>query len=329
MSVAAPEPPLRHPPSFLVVGAAKAGTTALHEYLSQHPQIHVPARQEPSFFAFEGQRLDFRGPHGTAASVNSTTVRSASEYDALFADADDATASGEVSPVYLYWRGTAERIHARVPSVRLCVLLRHPVDRAFSAFMHAHRENKEPLADFRAALAAEPERIEERWGFLWRYADMGCYAAQLRRYLRVFPRDQVMVALYDDLQADPIALCQRVYRFIGVDPTFRPDVSVRHNMSGVPRSPLLQSLLRRNGPLAGAARTVAPLVGRQRLRRAQVRATSRNLQRRHLPTEQRTELVERFRGDIEAVERLVDRDLSHWYAPSGSLDARSHPPVGR
>jgi len=305
-------------PNFLVVGAAKAGTTALHEYLGQHPQVFLPDRQEPSFFSFEGQPVDFRGPAGSEAAVNQTAVRSLAEYEALFTVASPGVLRGEVSPVYLYWPGTAERIRARLPEVRICIILRNPADRAFSGYMHAVREGKEPEADFAAALAAEPQRIRDNWGFLWRYADLGHYPAQIRRYLDVFPPEQIEIVLYDDLQKDPVALCRRLFRFIDADPSFQPNISVRHNVGGRPRSRAVHKLLRRDGPLRSLARTAAPILGRERLRRAQVRLSSANLAGQALPAQQRAELVAAFRLEVEELAELIGRDLQAWLEVEGA-----------
>jgi hypothetical protein len=298
-------------PTFLVIGAAKSGTTALHHYLRQHPDVFLPASQEPSFFSFEGTRPDFRGPGGIAASVNTGAVTDLDAYRDLFRPAGGRAARGEVSPVYLYWPGTAERILAHVPDVKLCVILRNPVDRAFSAYMHAVREGKEPL-EFPSALVAEPERIAQRWGFLWRYADLGHYTEQLRRFYDVFPASQIHVGLYDDLQRDPVGVCASVQRFIGVDDGFRPDVRVRHNVSGAPRSRAVQQLLSRKGPLRPLATGAAALVGRQRLRRWQVTLHNANLRTVEFPEDVRAELVDRFSAEIDELAGMIGKDLSHW-----------------
>lgn len=302
-------------PTFVVIGAAKSGTTALYKYLGQHPEVYVTPQEEPSFFAFADQPPQFRGPGGIAASVNTMTVTSREAYEELFADARPHQSRGDVSPVYLYWPGTAERLSALVPDVRIIAVLRHPVDRAYSAFMHARREGKEPLDDFRAALQAEESRIAAGYGFLWRYQDLGRYAAQLQRFQRVFPRNQVMVALYDDLVADPTALTRRVQEFIGVDPSFVPDTSLRHNASGIPRSRMAYRLLRSDSALARGARRLAPVAGVERLKTVQVRLRTRLLRREGLDPAVRGELVQDWREEIERLADLLDRDLAHWLTP--------------
>lgn len=308
-------------PTFVVIGAAKSGTTALYNYLGQHPEVYMTPREEPSFFAFADQAPRFRGPGDTEASVNYTTITSRAEYEELFAGAKPAQARGDISPVYLYWPGTAERLASLVPDVRIVAVLRHPLDRAYSAFMHACRESKEPVSDFRAALLAEPARIADNYGFLWRYNDLGRYAGQLRSYLEVFPREQVLITLYDDLAADPHGLCARVQDFIGVDPFFVPDTSIKHNMSGIPRSRMLYRLLRSGSWVAEGARRVAHLVGDDRLKRLQTRLRGGLLRREELDPALRDELLGEWEEEIQQVAALTGHDLEHWLrrkVPRGS-----------
>lgn len=304
-------------PDFVVVGAAKAGTTALHHYLGQHPAIFVPQRQEPSFFAFAGDSPRFRGPGGSQASINRTAVTGLTEYGHLYERARQCQVLGDVSPVYLYWPSTAGTLRQCVPRIRIIVILRHPVDRAFSAYMHAQREGKEPIADFREALAAEPERIAQDWGFLWRYAALGDYLPQLRRYFDRFSSEQIKVVLYEDLQDDPVALCRQLQAFVGVDASLVPDVSVRYNVSGVPRSRGVHRLLRPGGVLGRSARRAAPLIGKERLQRWGIQLQTHNLERRRLDSAVRSALLPRFCSQVAELGQLIGRDLSHWLDREG------------
>lgn len=301
-------------PNFVVVGAAKSGTTALHQYLSQHPDIYLPERQEPNFFAFEGHPPNFRGPRGTAASVNRISITSLEDYRALYRPVASQTAVGDVSPVYLYWPAAAHAIKRHVPDAKIIVSLRNPADRAYSAYMHARREDKEPLEDFRSALEAEEQRIRDNWGFLWRYADLGRYGSQLPRYYDLFPPERIKVVLYDELARDPVGVCRQLQRFLEVDASFTPDVGLRHNVSGLPRSRLMHRLLGRDSTLAAVARTAAPVLGKRRLQDAQVRLRNRNLARTRPPRPRPDSLLPDYRADIRRVEALTGRDLSHWLA---------------
>lgn len=300
-------------PTFLVIGAAKSGTTALYSYLGQHPDVYVPALQEPSWFSFDGQTLEFTAPDGAEPALN-RSITERSIYEELFADAAPGQARGDVSPAYLYWPGTAEKARSEVPEARVLAILRNPVDRAYSAFMHARREGREPLADFRSALEAEPERISRNCGFIWRYRDLGRYPIQVRRWLDQFPPDQIMFGTYDEFSADPVGFCRRAQAFIGVDDGFTPRTDVRYNVSGVPRSRTAYRLLGSGSWPSRALRRIAPASARQTLKRIQARTRSRLMQRVPIDPELRAELVAAWRPEVEELSALVDLDLEPWLA---------------
>jgi hypothetical protein len=306
-------------PNFFVVGAAKAGTTALYSYLRQHPQVFIPDRQEPSYFSFAGSKPSFTGPDGLAPSINISAVTERDEYEKLYVGVGLDNARGDVSPVYLYWPGTAERLADEIPDARIVAILRHPVDRAYSAFMHARREEREPIEDFASALDAEAGRIADNCGFIWRYRDLGRYAQQLSRWLSVFPRDQILVESYDVFAADPRAVCRRVQDFVGVDVAFTPDTDLRHNVSGLPRSRALRRALRSGNRLGGTVRFMAGDRGVERLKRLRERLETALLQRIPLDPEMRAQLTAEWRPDIEDVADVVDFDVRTW------LDDRSVP----
>ena len=153
-------------PNFLIIGSAKAGTTSLHYYLNQHPEIYMTAVKEPRFFALEGKNLNFSGPDKDI--INSTSVTTYEEYIALFEEVSSEKAIGETSPLYLYSEKAIQRIHHYLPDVKLIVILRNPIDRAFSCYTHLLREGYESLS-FADSLKAEEGRIHDNWAHLWHY----------------------------------------------------------------------------------------------------------------------------------------------------------------
>lgn len=219
-------------PNFLIIGTAKAGTTSLYRYLAQHPQIYMSPIKEPNFFALEGQEVDFCGP-GDEMYIKQFSVTDCGGYEGLFEGVSSEVAVGEVSPLYLYSRAAPHCICSYAPETKLIVILRHPVERAYSAFLHLLRDEREPLGNF-AALRVEEKRVQENWEHIWHYRGMGFYAAQLGRYYRHFSPEQIRVYLYESLQREPLALIADILRFLGVDETFRLDISVRYNEPGIP-----------------------------------------------------------------------------------------------
>ncbi len=217
-------------PNFIILGAAKAGTTAVYYYLMQHPQIHVTPLKETNFFALEGQPLRFSGP-GDDEYVNRLSITTLDAYQEQYRYAQGKSAIGEASPLYLYHPRAPERIHHYVPDSKLIAFVRNPVDRAFSAFLHLVRDKREPFTDFRLGLQAEKERIAAGWEHIWHYKQMGLYYAQLQRYYALFPRTQIKIFLYKDLRTNPVGTMQEIFRFLEVDPAFVPNMSQRHNVT--------------------------------------------------------------------------------------------------
>ena len=121
-------------PNFLIVGAAKAGTTALHEYLQQHPQIYMTPTKETNFLAFEGEVLNFHGPGDE--SLQDFSITDLKTYQAEFQQVTNELAIGEACPSYLYLPKAAKRIKQYIPDTRLIAILRNPVERAYANFLH-------------------------------------------------------------------------------------------------------------------------------------------------------------------------------------------------
>jgi hypothetical protein len=301
-------------PDFLLIGAAKSGTVSLYHYLKQHPGIFMCPVNECNFFALHGVDLDaaFRGPVDRE-TVERYCVRDPAAYEALFDAAVPGQRRGEASPLYLYSPVAPQNIRQSMPQARLIAVLRQPADRAYSNYLHYRRAGIEPLPTFAQALAAEPERIAGGWGPwpFWHYRQVGFYAAQVQRYYEAFGRDQVMVCLYDDLWADPVALLQKMFAFIGVDPTFAPDVSVRHNIAGRPKNHRLYSLMTRPNALKQVVNTVLPVTVRARLRDW---IHGWNVTTPPFDPALRRRLNQGYREDILALQALIGRDLSHWLA---------------
>ena len=188
---------------FIIAGVQKAGTTALFDYLSDAPDVALSREKETHFF--DDDSRDWARPdYG--------------DYHALF-DAPDGRPRGEATPIYLYWPNSLERIRAYNPKVRLVVLLRDPVARAWSHWRmeYARGFEKNPFA---WCIRQGRMRLfeSEPWGFhrAFGYVERGFYGEQMERLLGLFPKDQLLVLRAEDLQADPGAVLAAVRRFLGL-----------------------------------------------------------------------------------------------------------------
>ncbi|MBA2713837.1 MAG: sulfotransferase [Rubrobacteraceae bacterium] len=295
-------------PNFLIIGAGKSGTTSLYHYLRQHPEVYMSPMKEPKFFCFEGESPNFRGP-GDDVEINRKCVTTVDAYSALFGGVADEKAVGEASSMYLYLPKSPGRIRHHLPDARLIAVLRNPVERAYSSYLHCVRDRGEPLGDFAEALREEEDRINKGWGPLWHYKTAGFYFAQLRRYFDTFERRRIRIYLYEDLKYDAAGVLEDIFGFLGVDDSYAPDISLRHNVSGVPRSRILHALLNKPNPIKTAFKPLVPAGPRKVLNH---KITGRNLVRPQLSPDVRRELTEAYAGDILRVQDLIQRDLSKW-----------------
>lgn len=304
-------------PNFLVIGAIKGGTTSLYHYLKQHPQIYLSPIKEARFFAVE-----FDQPMDTGFN-RFAPVKDLESYCALFEQVTDEKAIGEVSPQYLCSPVAAANIKAHIPDAKLIAVLRNPVDRAYSSFMHHVRDGAEPLTNFADALAAEPDRIQQQYGPLWHYKQAGFYYEQLQRYYACFDSSQIKIYLYEDLRHNLPGVLQEIFQFLEVDPNFMPDTRTKHNVSGVPQNAYLHQTLSKRNPAYRALRSTLnylPQLKSSVKESAVLKAYQRwvdqiktqNLVKPVLSDELRVKLTQAYRTDILQVQDLIHRDLSHW-----------------
>lgn len=303
-------------PNFLIIGAAKSGTTSLHHYLSQHPEVFMSPFKEPQFFAYEGQRLsgfsgDWIPQNYKNVGIEYRDPYNLDTYQQLFRGVQDEVAIGEASTYYLYRSETIANIKKHIPNAKLVAILRHPADRAFSQFsMMRSTQTRESLKEFSAALAAEPERIAANWVPDWHYTQLGFYHRQLKPYYEAFGAENMFVCLYDDLKRDPEKLLEDLFSFLGVDETFKPDTEKRHNVSGShPRNDHVHNLMKTPHPFKTALRSVLPERVYQKAAEAVLRW---NQAKPTLSPRVRRELTQLYRDDILLLQDLIGRDLSHW-----------------
>jgi Sulfotransferase domain len=269
-------------PNFLIIGAAKAGTTSLYHYLRQHPDVYMSPVKEPAYYASPGG--------GSAA------VRTRAAYEGLFEAATAERARGEASPQYLNDEAAPGRIAADLRDVRLIVSLRNPVDRAYSSYLG------------RLAGGTERRRIDEALRRGTYYFDSSLYHASLTRYFTRFDRTRIKVLLFDDLAADSRATLQQICEFLGVQRDFAFDASVKYGSAMTPRSPAANALF---WTIVHAARRHLP----DGLRNTGLAGRAQHVLVRPpdpLPAAIRQQLQADFRDDILRTEALIGRSLAAW-----------------
>jgi hypothetical protein len=221
-------------PDFLLLGAPKCGTSALHAALARHPELFLSEPKEPKFFLTDGPPPSAGGGPGDVPTWGEHVWRR-EEYEALFAAAPAGARRGESTTFYLYDRGAHRRIGELLPDARLVAVLRDPVERAHSNWAHLRGAGLEPESDFLTALEREDDRIAAGWAHFWHYAALGRYGGQLEDLFTLFPREQVLLVRYRDLRDDPGSTVDRVCRFLGVTAGVVTDVprrNVRPDVTG-------------------------------------------------------------------------------------------------
>lgn len=294
-------------PNFFIVGAAKSGTTSMYYYLKQHPQVFMPEHRKESRFFSGLSPEQFPGPGRRYVEF---AVISWEAYRQLFEASQAYLARGEACTTYLYcYDKTIPHIIDRLgPPVKIIIMLRHPVDRAYSNYLQHVRDGTEPLT-FEEALEAERTRSGEGWWLGFRYRGQGCYYEPVRAYRKAFGSDRVHVVLFDEFGVDTARGVERVFQFLGVDDTFVPDLSMRYNPSGVPRYQALHRFVTEEHPVKSLFRWAVP-------RRLKVFLLNRyrqtSLDKPPLHPETRARLLAFYKEDTLQLQDLIQRDLSHW-----------------
>ena len=271
-------------PTFIGIGAVKAGTTSIHRYLGEHPEVHVSEIKETNFFAYEGQRRPWY------------RVRSWSAFMAQFAPGKGMKAVGEFSPIYMENPRSAQRIADALPAVKIVASLRSPVDRAYSGW----------VGSIRSGIESEPAESALRPGS--RYIRRGFYSKMLEPYFERFGRERIELILFEDLAADPARAMSSLYEFLGVDSGFVPDIKQRYNAGSFPRYPRLNrawQALRRRQPLWFRAPDVVIRWNRYMMERTYSAPPP-------IDPKLREALLDLYREEVARMEEILERDLEIW-----------------
>ena len=290
-------------PNFLIIGAQKSGSTSLYYYLKQHPQIFLSPIKEPHFFIYLNQ------PElAMALGSKKRIIVDRIEYECLFSKVSREIAIGEASPSYLYFPEAANRIREYLPNCRLIAILRNPVDRAFSNYLHAVKNGKETVMDFEVAIQLETERKIQNMNHEFHYIQKGFYARQLKPYYKLFEASQIKVCLFDDLLINPSLLLSELFNFLQVNPYQLIDTSQKYNETRIAKHKFIAHVnryVRKSGNLNLMLKTKLPHNFVKLIKACLfVKPT--------IPAATREKLIQIYRDDIYDLQDLINRDLSKW-----------------
>ena len=308
-------------PNFFIVGAPKCGTTAMSEYLAQHPDVFMPVKE----LHFFGSDLHF-SPHVD----NFKTPRDDKEtekYLSFFAPAIREKMVGESSVWYLYSKTAASEIRAFSPSAKIIIMLRNPVDMLFSLHSQFLWEGGESIENFEEALKAEKERkkglnIPDTVYFVSQlfYTEVVKYTAQIERYLDTFGKESVHVIIFDEFKKNTQKIYRETLHFLGIEDNFQSSFKVI-NPNKVIRYKRLQRILRNPvHPFRKMGKKIIPQVVRSVLYRKFQSHNTQFIARPAMNPETKKMLTETFAGEIDSLSEILGKDLTFW--KNGIIDEK-------
>ena len=242
-------------PNLFIVGAAKAGTTSLYNYLEAHPEIYMSPIKEPLFFGEDVSFSDFREDHQRNTKMDFRDylakkplkkrhiafVEKQKDYLALFKEANNLPILGEASTSYLYSEKAAKEIYDFNPKAKVIIILRDPVERTASHFLMDYARGNQDDINIKKVLERDYNTVPKGYCISNLYIDLSLYYDQVQRYLSVFPKDQILILHYDDLIGHTKAILEKIFTFLKVENITVVQTS-KFNVTKEPRSKILKHL---------------------------------------------------------------------------------------
>jgi len=293
-------------PNFLIVGAAKSATTTIHEYLKEHPNVFMTEWKEPSFFVFKD-----KSPPTYTTDIKVKFCHQLTEYYKIFEKGTQYKIKGESSTPYLYfYHDTIKNIKEVIKGyseLKILIVLRNPVDRAYSQFSMKVRDCVEELT-FEEAVDIESKRKSENAHFDFFYIDRGLYYEQVKAYLNNFKN--VKIILFEDFKANENLELNNIGKFLGID---KHDflVGKKLNKAGVSKFRFITKFIRSKSIVK---RLVGVFLPKEVKKKIINFIMNRNLKKGEpINIQTRLKLQNFYKEDIQKLETLIQRDLSHWY----------------
>ena len=295
-------------PNFLIVGAAKSGTSSLHNYLNQHLEVFMPS--------YNSEGMKVKEPRFLIKDLVKHRLHNGvwtwEEYKSLFNDVIDEKVIGESTVLYLYYyKDAIKNIKEKLGNdVKIIIMLRNPTDRAYSAFQHVSRGFKEQNS-FEESLEMEDGRLEREENLtpMVMYKDMGMYYEMVKSYQENF--SDVHVIIFDDFRDNTENQMKKIYQFLGISDNKNIDYETRHNVGGKRwKNDKMKHLLMRKNPIKSIFKKIIPKGLRRGIRNNLVSASTNKVP--PMKNHTRIMLNDFFREDVKKLSILLNRDLKHW-----------------
>ena len=302
-------------PNLFIVGQPKSGTTALHQFLGQHPEIYMSSIKEPHFFCSDFH-LESDRAYGRQRFYD---FRSESAYLQLFNKARNVKVAGESSTNYLYSHVAAQKIYNFNPDAKIIIILREPAKFLYSLHSHYVKFTEENEPDFLTALALEDDRQQEKAisprvtspSYLY-YSQRVQYYQQVKRYCDRFNPKQIKVIIFEEFKSNNDTIFREVLEFLEVDPNFTPEYAAV-NVNKEVKFKAINSLV--NSPLAKSiSKNLLSQEFNEFVRDNIVeKFLWHQAPKKEMPDEIKTQLMEQYRPEVVKISELLDLDLiSKW-----------------
>ncbi len=294
--------------NFIVVGTAKAGTTSLFYAIKKHPKIFIPEQKEMYFFDHKnfnskiGATKRFTDYHNSSPPQ----ITSIDDYIKFYKDIDDKIFCGDITTSYLYnYKYSIPEIKKYCSKeVKIIIILRNPVERTYSQYLHGIREDFEDLSFF-DAIRSEDKRKKNNYSYNYNYKDYGKYYQQVKAFMENF--NNVKIYFYEELFSEQFY--NSFFEFIGVNP-IKVKQTPMMNKTGVPKSIILQHFL----DMARYNKNVVKFFKLLGFEKFYLKIKYFNLKKPEMDLKSREYLNNYFKSDLQNLEKLLSKDLSHWYS---------------
>ena len=295
-------------PNFLIVGAAKSGTSSLHNYLNQHPQVFMPSYNKEGMKVKELRFLIKDLVHHRLHNG----IWTFEEYQSLFTDVKDEKAIGESTVLYLYYyKHAINNIkHYLGEDVKIIIMLRDPADRAYSAFHHVSRGFKENNS-FEKSLEIEKGRMEREENLtpMVMYKEMGMYYEMVKAYTESFKN--IHIIFYEDFRDNIESEMNKTYNFLGISNNIEIDFITKHNVGGKKwKNEKMKHVFMKDNPMKSILKSVLPEKLSKGMSNKLVNASTNKIG--SMKEETREYLNDYFKQDVKKLSELLNKDLNHW-----------------
>ena len=282
---------------FFIVGAPKAGTTSLYHYLSEHPQVEMSSQKEPDYFS--DKAIHEQGMYYAKNRVNTLD-----KYESLFMQ-KESVVYGEASVSYLFYENVAEDIKKYNPNAKIIIMLRNPIERAFSHYLMDYRLGL--ISDSFENVLAKKSKHKNAHLFYQQYIEVSKYAKQIQRYLVFFEKDNILFIDYEDFKINVSKTVDQVYNFLHISTEFAADINTKHNTFTMPKNKVIR-LIYSFVFLRKILTFLFPIYLVKNIRVLLFKSDRKP----ELLKETRSLLKRIFNDDIKNLEEVLSKDYSKW-----------------